>query len=294
MKRLMIIAFTGLGLLTGCDDSGTVAKLAYETYTTGGFIGEDTTKKAFVESFPLTDQVTFINYYRCLHQRNSDIWDEVALNLTHPHGKDLILDTKEKENLMRTIGYCCQTKTHPNVVSLDDLYTLFGWSNQGSLNQALGRGLAIDFPKLLHEALTEAVNLNTYDYHGPNEYLLHIKVPSAYFESKLNLARDDHKALWKAISEKESWGYNDLAILLSDHEEHDPLQWISTGMTKSLCQDNPLLTEDNVKGELARPLQIFTKRYACRTVAEATLNAMMIALRQGLCVVETARDDDKK
>ena len=37
--------------------------------------------------------------------------------------------------------------------------------------------------------------------------------------------------------------------------------------------------------ELEKPLR-FLRRYACRTVSEATLNAMMIALRQGLCVVE--------
>ena len=41
MKRAFFLLMTSFTLLTGCDDSGTVAKQAYGIYEVGGFIGED-------------------------------------------------------------------------------------------------------------------------------------------------------------------------------------------------------------------------------------------------------------
>ncbi len=295
MKRLLMLTLASISLLSSCDDSGTVAKLAYETYTQGKFIGEDSSVvNQFSEVYPPLDEVAFIEYYRCLAKRNSDLWDDLALGLSHTHGKDLILDTSEKDKWLRTIGYCCQTHTNPETVSLDDLHQLFGWSSQNILDKVQGKGLALDFPDILLKTMAEAIKFREFDYQGPNDYLLQLSVPSNYFESKLNLRKEEHKTLWKALSQQKTWNYDDLTKLLSEQDEHDALQWIVTGIVKSLCHEDALLTVDNVKGELEKPLKLFTQRYACRTVSEATLNGMMIALRQGLCVVEPSLEEDKK
>lgn len=287
MKRAFFLLMTSFTLLTGCDDSGTVAKQAYGIYEVGGFIGEDSkVNNQFSKKHPLLDETTFINYYRCLAQRNQDIWDDTALSLSHAHGKDLILDQSEKDLWLRTIGYCCQGKTMPEEPSLDDLHALFDWSSLNILDKVEGKGLALDFPQLLHKTMAEALKLRSFNYQDPNDYLLELNVPSKYFESKLNLEKEEHQALWQKLSEQDQWKYDDLAQLLEDQEEHDALSWISTGIVKSLCHEKAILNQTNVKGELEKPLRFFTERYACRTVSEATLNAMMIALRQGLCVVE--------
>ena len=90
----------------------------------------------------------------------------------------------------------------PEEPSLDDLHTLFDWSSLNILDKVEGKGLALDFPQLLHNTMAEALKLRSFNYQDPNDYLLELNVPSKYFESKLNLEKKNTRRYGKSSQSK--------------------------------------------------------------------------------------------
>lgn len=282
-KHLLLPLIICLGLNACDDDAGNVAKLAYNTYAEGHYIGQSQPgNTSFSQARPLLSQEQFITYFECLAQRNAEHWEEKAL--TH-----LPNETDEGQNpqnhWLRTLSYCCPTTTQPSTPSLSALHDVYDWSQQSVLDKVEGTSLALDFPALLEAAITSAIRFREFEYQSPNDYLLQIPIPTDLFKPLLDFKQESHKKLWQNLKNQSQWSYESLSTLL-EAEELDPASWIHSAMTASLCSEQSVLTQENIKGDLAKPWRIYTERFACLNIAEATLNGMMMSLRQGLCITE--------